>query len=293
MRSTLRRAGSWLSVESTGFPQSLTAEALELTSTITIRCAVSIHRLFSDAIPNQAGLELRITGEEAHHAAKVKRIGAGQQVYVQNGAGTMALCEVLSSEKVRGLIEVLVRIISVQLIPQDVPETHVFCAAPKADRIAWLAEQLSQVGATCWTPLETEFSSQEGSELKLDRLRRIASESSKQCGRPWLMAINTPLTLAAALAATQANSMCALLVGDSDGELPDQALARAAPELSKISEIAIFIGPEGGFSSRETEQFAKLGAMRINLGRHILRIETAAVASVIAVRQEIACRGGR
>jgi len=266
---------------------------VELASAITIRCAVSIHRLFSDAIPNQADLELRITGEEAHHAAKVKRIGAGQQVYVQDGAGTVALCEVLSSEKVRGLIEVLVRINSVQLVAQDVPEIHVYCAAPKADRIAWLAEQLSQVGSTCWTPLETEFSSQDGADLKLDRLRRIASESSKQCGRPWLMAINPPLALAAALTATKANSLCAVLIGDSDGELPDQALARAAPELTKIGEIAIFIGPEGGFSSRETEQFAKLGATRINLGRHILRIETAAVASVVAVRQELARRGVR
>lgn len=44
--------------------------------------------------------------------------------------------------------------------------------------------------------------------------------------------------------------------------------------------IAIFIGPEGGFSEKEKEQMIKSGAQAVSLGKNILRTETAAIVSI-------------
>ena len=45
----------------------------------------------------------------------------------------------------------------------------------------------------------------------------------------------------------------------------------------------IFIGPEGGLEKEEVEYARSCGILPVSLGRHILRAETAAIASVAAV----------
>ena len=53
-----------------------------------------------------------------------------------------------------------------------------------------------------------------------------------------------------------------------------ELLAQAAPG----RDIAIFIGPEGGFEEREIEAALELGIQPITLGKRILRTETAGLA---------------
>ena len=45
--------------------------------------------------------------------------------------------------------------------------------------------------------------------------------------------------------------------------------------LASGQQIAVFIGPEGGFEKEEVEQAVKAGAEPLTLGKRILRTETA------------------
>ena len=59
---------------------------------------------------------------------------------------------------------------------------------------------------------------------------------------------------------------------------------RAGWRRRRISEVRLFIGPEGGFSPGEAALAARSGARLVTLGRRILRAETAAiVASALAL----------
>ena len=53
-------------------------------------------------------------------------------------------------------------------------------------------------------------------------------------------------------------------------------------------DVAVFIGPEGGFSTEEIEDAIKAGIMPVTLGRRILRTETAGmtVLSIIMYHLE-------
>ena len=47
----------------------------------------------------------------------------------------------------------------------------------------------------------------------------------------------------------------------------------------QTARIALFIGPEGGFSDEEIEEAAAVGVQPVTLGSRILRAETAAVVA--------------
>ena len=54
-------------------------------------------------------------------------------------------------------------------------------------------------------------------------------------------------------------------------------------QLEKLPEhgkIAVFIGPEGGFSDQEIEDALRHGIEPVTLGKRILRTETAAITSL-------------
>ena len=54
--------------------------------------------------------------------------------------------------------------------------------------------------------------------------------------------------------------------------------------MNKPASIALFIGPEGGLSSKETDYLMSLGFVPVFLGNNILRSETAAIYAVACVR---------
>lgn len=52
-------------------------------------------------------------------------------------------------------------------------------------------------------------------------------------------------------------------------------MKKTLQSMGKIAEVAVLIGPEGGFSATEVAQFAAWGVKPISLGPRILRAETA------------------
>ena len=94
--------------------------------------------------------------------------------------------------------------------------------------------------------------------------------------------MNTPRPLMHALAQMPSDAIAMFPWEEADATPLRATLAAAivtAGGLAAVSEIDIFIGPEGGFSPGEAALASHHGARHVTLGSRILRAETAALVA--------------
>lgn len=217
-----------------------------------------------------------VEGEEARHAARVKRLRIGESVEVLSGEGRRAPATVAAIRKEgQGWVVELAGEAAVD-DPPLAPQIEVCSPAAKGDRLEQMIDQLSQVGAASWRPLITDRSGPGPREGKLERLRRVTIEAAKQCGRSRLLEIGSALRLAEALRGPGAVWML-----DAEGGPPGPA-----PDSQANSEPYnnfILVGPEGGWTVPERQAAQEAGAPLVQLGPLTMRIEVAAVVGAAAI----------
>ena len=220
-------------------------------------------RFYVETTPT--GGRAALAGDEARHLARVLRAKPGDTVTLFDGLGGAWTARVATLGRDRVELDVGDR-----LPPNPPPRASVTIAValPKGDRQKWLVEKLAELGVESLLPLVTTRGVAEATEAARARLERGVIEACKQCGRDRLMTIRAPATLADAIAAAGAGTT--ILLADPAGTPLDEPPAGAA---------LVLVGPEGGFTPEEIEAATAAGARRVSLGRHILRIETAAIAA--------------
>lgn len=220
----------------------------------------------SDLASRALGEVLIISGEEADHARRVKRLEIGDRVTLLTGRGTTALAEVADARR-----DFRVRLLSIDAAPPVTPAVDVLAATPKGPRLDDMIDALAQAGARSWRPLRTKLGVVDPREGKLARMERIAREASKQSLRAWDLALLEPVDFAAAIAPT---SPGLLVIADRD--------ARPYPRAG-AAEIRLLIGPEGGWTPAELAQAREAGAVAASFGPHTMRIELAAAIACAIV----------
>jgi 16S rRNA (uracil1498-N3)-methyltransferase len=235
------------------------------------------------------GEAIVLTGDEAHHAARVLRLTAGTPVTVLDGAGTELRCDIVSTDRRQVRLAVRQRMVH----PAPACAVTLAAAVPKGRTMEWIVEKATELGAGAILPVLTartavRLDDAEG-EAKRARWERTAVEAIKQCGNPWLPAVQRPQPLAAALAQTRAAELS--LVASLQ---PGAALPRACFENFRARHrrpprsVALWIGPEGDFTGGELAALFDAGAQPVTLGNRVLRCETAAVAGLAVVHSELA-----
>jgi len=206
-----------------------------------------------------------LVGDEARHLVRVLRTPVGAEIRVFDGAGGEWVARVAAI----GRDEVTLDIgAALPVAPVAAPVVVLAVALPKGERQKWLVEKLTELGVARLVPLVTARGVAEATAAALDRLRRGVIEASKQCGRSVLMEIGNPATVAEACAAAAGPA----ILCDPTGPPLDPAALRGA------AAVLGLVGPEGGFTAAEAAEAQAAGAVRARLGRHVLRVETAAVA---------------
>jgi 16S rRNA (uracil1498-N3)-methyltransferase len=235
-----------------------------------------MHRILLDT-PITPGQTLRIEGEEARHAVRVKRLQPGEPLELLDGAGHIAAATVAGSEKSRtGEWILLADVLTVETRPRPHPQVHVFAPAPKGDRLEDMIDALSQVGAASWSPLETIRTIREPREARLDRLQRIAREAAKQCGRAWALGIGPARRLPDLLAESPAAT--ATIMADAAGPHYTASVLPAG-----IPEIRLLLGPEGDWDPRELTLARDRNIPTASFGPHIMRIAQAAATATAII----------
>ena len=158
-------------------------------------------------------------------------------------------------------------------------EVHLVAGITANERMDWLVEKATELGAASITPLLAERSvlklKGERADKKRAHWQAIAIAACEQCGRN-----RVPLV-------AQALDLSDWLAG-SAGAAPAQRLllslrAGSVSLRSRLAEAgpAVFLsGPEGGLSPAEEEAALAQGFVPIGLGPRVLRAETAALAAL-------------
>jgi 16S rRNA (uracil1498-N3)-methyltransferase len=207
---------------------------------------------------------VQVEGPEAHHLATVCRFRPGDRVCLFNGDGREYLAVVCTVARRR---------VALQVEAVTAPDRElgfrleVAAPLPKGDRAQFLLEKLTELGVTAFVPLQTERRVVHPREARLDRLQRYVIEASKQCGRNVLLRVE-PLVDWEVYCGR--GNLPALRWLAHPGETGVPGKGRR--------DVAIAVGPEGGFSEEEVARARKHGWQGIGLGPRILRVETAAIA---------------
>mgnify|MGYP006274742627 CR=1 FL=1 len=142
---------------------------------------------------------------------------------------------------------------------------------PKGDREQFMIEKLVELGIAGFVPLETERSKIHPEPKRLDRLKKHVIEASKQCGRSQLMQIGSLTPWHEFLANKKENKLGWVAHGPNKSKISMHKIdAIKDPTLGAI-------GPEGGLTDKEVEQAQVSGWKVVELGKRIMRIETAAI----------------
>jgi 16S rRNA (uracil1498-N3)-methyltransferase len=200
----------------------------------------------------------QLDAEALHHLSRVLRLRRGEPVTVTDGAGGWRCC-VFTGEGVD---------VSSEAYVGHRPESPltIAVAPPKGERLEWLVAKCTEVGIDRFVLLDAEHSvvrwTGERAERQLARLRRVAVEASMQSRRVWLPEITGPARAV--------------------DVLPGLAAAEPGGRPVTADDVAIAIGPEGGWSAKELE----VAASSVTLGANILRVETAAVAAAVLMASQ-------
>lgn len=219
-----------------------------------------------------------LTPEDVQHALRVLRVAPGDRLVGLDGKG--AAWPLVVAEAGRRTLELtLAGAPTHEPAPGTrgaPPAIEVGVSLPRGSRAEDLLQRLTQLGVARVTPLVTERSpphAREAGEARRERLARAGREAAKQCGRLWFPEVG-PTTSLAAWLASRGGAPAAWLDPDAEASLLGWDAPRAAPQL------ALAVGPEGGFAPEEERLLVSSGAFRARLGGHVLRLETAAEAAV-------------
>lgn len=220
--------------------------------------------------------ELRVTGDEHHYLARVRRARAGDAVELVDGAGVRARAIVASITEDATVLEVG----APERIAPRPPLVRALVPPIKGDRMDACLEKLVEVGAdeiVVW-PAARAVVRWDGPRREARRARYEAAlqAAARQCGRAQVPALAFAGDLGEAIARGGAGLGVALDPA-SDGELAGLPLGEAA-------EVTVASGPEGGFAPGELEQLARAGFASVGLGPRVLRAETAPVIAVALIR---------
>lgn len=215
-----------------------------------------------------------ITGSDVNHIKNVLRMKAGEEIAVSNGMdGKEYRC---------GIKQILDDRVECELrfIKEDGVElsarVHLYQGLPKADKMELIIQKAVELGVYEIIPVETRRCvvklDAKKAKQKVQRWQAIAEAAAKQSKRSVIPKITDPMPFTEAI--TQAAAM--------DIKLIPYELAEGMEKTRKLvtaikpgQDVAVFIGPEGGFEEAEIESALTMGIEPITLGKRILRTETA------------------
>lgn len=231
-----------------------------------------MHRFFVE--PEQIFPEyVEILGGDVNHIRNVLRMSPGDRISVSDGLGTDYICELeqLEAGCVRGRI--------LERKPFDVELSSrliLYQGLPKGDKMELIVQKTVELGVARIVPVATRRSvvklDEKKARAKTVRWQGIAEAAAKQSRRGIVPRVEDVCSLKEAL--EQAADMDVKLMPYELSEGMERT-RQLVESVRPGQEIAVFIGPEGGFEEAEVAQAKDVGFEPITLGRRILRTETA------------------
>jgi 16S rRNA (uracil1498-N3)-methyltransferase len=241
-----------------------------------MRANYKLQRLFLDtALSN--GTKVPLGKDQAHYLLNVLRMSEGQEVLVFNGREGEYLATLAPSGKKSADL-----LIAEQTRPQPDASRLDFLFAPlKVGRLDYIVQKATEMGVRQITPVFTDHTQLH--KVNEARLGANILEAAEQCGNLAIPTLGEPLKFDALLETWDPARRIIFCNESQAGDNPTDILNGVEER-----DLALLVGPEGGFSERERAQLTALPFVTaIPLGPRILRADTAAVAALTAVQMTI------
>jgi len=237
-----------------------------------------------------------LSADEYHHMC-VMRIERGEKVRLAYADGTGFIAELVDDLKDATDADgdtCLLRFTYVEGLPVVWrPDLTLVQGISKGERFEQVIRQTTELGVKRIIPLMCERCIVRLDERKaasrVERWRSVARSAAKQSGGLAIPEIDAVMGLEDALSAVEE---CDAIVIPWE-EAVCGSLADALSETTPTTSVALFIGPEGGFTADEVARVKARGGKAITLGPTILRTETAGVVASALALYELGGMGRR
>lgn len=219
---------------------------------------------------------LTVEGPAYRHLFRARRLVAGDQVRLVDGAGAARW----------GRVDRVTRTMALLTLgdpaPRNEPEVHLelLTAIPRSRRLVWLVEKATEVGVGAIRLVQSQRSPRRTHVEPLDRLRRVAAAAVEQCQRSVVPEISGAYEWPEVPRLLEATASRWVLQPGAGGQ--------AMREVE--GAMALVVGPEGGWTETELEELDGWGCQPLGLGPTVLRVETAAVVGCSMLLSEAATR---
>ena len=218
---------------------------------------------------------------EAHHVRRVLRLDAGDDVRVFDGRGREWSARLVPSERRSAVTVDLVE--EVPAVPEPSVRVTLAAGVLKGDHMDAIVRDATMMGAAAIVPLVTEHvtvpkKAWQGTAV-LDRWRRVAVASAKQCGRAVVPEIAAPADLTGVLTRRAWQSIVMFV----EPAVPTEVVSLSSVAIPNGGDVLVLIGPEGGWSESEVTGAGAAGAKLAHLGPRTIRADAMATAALSAM----------
>lgn len=217
----------------------------------------------SDKIKNDVA---EISGDEFTYAVKVLRQKTGFTVIVNTGDGYDRIGEISEITKDKLTVKIRETVKNEATPDKKITLYQGSCKQGKND---FIVQKAVELGISRIVFFKSDFVTEK--EVNVERLRKIATEALKQCGRADSVEVEFTDYFSAV---DNCENAVIFYEGECENTLSDIGNAVSA----------LFVGSEGGFSEREVGYARERGLKTITLGKRILRAETASVVATSMIQ---------
>lgn len=234
-----------------------------------------LHNFFIDQIIGEAKVIHLENPDLLHQLKNVFRLEKGAEIILLDNSGFQYRCRVDLLSKNEGVFEVI------EVTENNVKPSRdiiLYVSMIKKDNFEWILEKGTEIGVAHFVPIISSRSIK--TNLNIERGRKITKEASEQCGRGTLPELRDVISFDQALDEVEKFGVPAVAFHTGEGLMETaDFIAGKLKKHSVQDAVAIFIGPEGGWSETEVEQFKKHDVNLLSLGDSTLRAETAAIVA--------------
>ena len=213
---------------------------------------------------------------ESRHMVSSLRLRKGDRIRATDGRGVIyeVVLEEARRKKVTG------RIADRTKVEPAGGRVTVFQGVIKPAKMALMVEKCVELGVWSVLPVETGLCVSGMGEGRVKRLKRIAIEAMKQSVGAHLPEIHSLKSFDDAVSRLSDFDLTVVAWEDEKHERLRDIVGGERPKT-----VALWIGPEGGFTPVELDELANCGARTFSLGERRLKAETAAITSLAILNE--------
>ena len=211
-----------------------------------------MHHFFVDPSSIEEGI-VRIVGTDLNHMKNVLRMKPGEEVLISDGTGKDYNCQVKEYGAEEGILVILSENADSRELPSRI---WLFQGLPKSDKMEVILQK---------------------AEAKIRRWQAIAESAAKQSKRSYIPQVGPVMSLKEAFSYIEEQKFDLRMI-PYELEKGMDGTKTVLEALAPGQQVAVFIGPEGGFDEEEIQLALKMGVKPVSLGKRILRTETAGPA---------------